>query len=196
MSLLGKMVTKTVEIGIKRAVTKATWKELNERRSTDSLAENCEYANCLIIEEKLLSLTKNIVYDANHNEKYTIMPIVPFVGSSSWKLIDLVGEELGSVCKVPFTPCYAVSIYGKEIGTVTKINSQNLIFETDYINWNVKGNMLQLDYVALDNRGKIVLKVHSAFWSGTNAYVMEYPDARHELLGLLLLMAIALIRSK
>ena len=80
---------------------------------------------------------------------------------------------------------------GKKLGMLRRKMSLKINFDLDVNGWHLDGNLIQNSFSVTDKGGYTVLKISDAF-NSTGIYVLELSNHEHEILGLLLVMAVEL----
>ena len=67
--------------------------------------------------------------------------------------------------------------------------SVKIKLDLSFNGWHLDGNFMQNNFVVTDKNGNQVIKFNAAFFS-RDTYVLEVNNREHEILGLLLVMAV------
>ena len=67
--------------------------------------------------------------------------------------------------------------------------SVKIKLDLSFNGWHLDGNLMQSNFVVTDKNGNQVMKFNDAF-SSRDTYVLEMNNREHEILGLLLVMAV------
>lgn len=131
------------------------------------------------------------VYDESDRKKYAVKTDAITFGYPCIRLFDTEEHEIG---KVELTSkagmgIYTMSLDGKILGTLTRKMSVKIKLDLSFNGWHLDGNLMQSDFVVTDKNGNQVMKFSDAF-SSRDTYVLEMNNHEHEILGLLLVMAV------
>ena len=107
------------------------------------------------------------------------------------RLYDTEEHEIGKVELTSKTGMgtYTMSLDGKKLGTLTRKMSVKIKMDLSFNGWHLDGNLMQSNFVVTDKNGNQVMKFNNAF-SSRDTYVLEMNNREHEILGLLLVMAV------
>ena len=195
MSFLGKMVAKAVGKKIERAAVKGVVNHMENTRSVDALINKSTANYMLFIKKKSMTIKRGfIVYDEFDNEKYVIKTDALSFGYPCIRLYDTEDNEIGKVelSSNTHTTTYEVFLDGRQLGTLIRKASVNIKLDVSFNGWHLDGNFLQNNFVITDRNDNEVIKFNTAF-SSHDTYVLEMNNHEHEILGLLLVMAVELI---
>lgn len=123
-------------------------------------------------------------------------PVYTVEGKLAWghKLViyDAQGEEMGMVREqlLRMMPHFTISIGGREVGEVRqRFHLFRPIYEVDYRDWHVEGDIFGWEYVITDGAGRQVATV-SRRLSWTDAFVLNIADPADALSVLIVVLAI------
>ena len=192
MGFLGKMVAKAV---VKKAETAAIYgvvSHMENTRSVDALVNKSTANYMLFIKKKSMSIKRGFtVYDEFDNKKYVVKTDALTFGYPCIRLYDTEEHEIGKVELTSKTGMgtYTMSLDGKKLGTLTRKMSVKIKLDLSFNGWHLDGNLMQSNFVVTDKNGNQVMKFNDAF-SSRDTYVLEMNNREHEILGLLLVMAV------
>lgn len=106
-------------------------------------------------------------------------------------MYDTKDHEIGKVALTSRTGMgtYTMFLDGKELGTLTRKMSVKLKLDLNFNRWRLGGNLMQNSFTVTDQIGNQILAFNDAF-SVPDTYVLEMNNREHEILGLLLIMAV------
>ena len=111
----------------------------------------------LIIKQQFFTLfDKFDVYDEGDNIVYTVEG--QFALTKTLSVLDHDGNEAAKLTRRFFTilPTFDIEVDGVEIGTIRKeFSLLTPQFDIDYMNWSVKGDILEWDYDVNDENGSL-----------------------------------------
>lgn len=192
MDFLNKLIGKTVVEKAKNAAVLGLINHMEVTRSVDALVNKSTANYILFIKKKSMSVKRAFtVYDKNQNKKYIIKTSSLTFGYPCIHLYDTENQDIGEVVLTSKTGMgtYTISLDGKELGTLTRKISVNVILDLDFNGWHLEGNLMQNTFVVTDRNRNQVMKFNKAF-SDRDTYVLELNNREHEILGLLLVMTV------
>ena len=149
----------------------------------------------LFIKRKPMSIKRSFtVYDESNNKKYIIKTDSLTFGYPCIRLYDVTENEIGRVQLTSKKSVWTYSMYldGKKLGMLRRKMFLKINFDLDVNGWHLDGNLIQNSFSVTDKGGYTVLKISDAF-NSTGIYVLELNNHEHEILGLLLVMAVELV---
>lgn len=194
MGILGRMITKAVLEKIEDAATDSVAEHLQKTHSVDAIVNKSVADYRLFIKRKPMSIKRSFtVYDESNNKKYIIKTDSLTFGYPCIRLYDVTENEIGRVQLTSKKSVWTYSVYldGKKFGRLCRKMSLKINFDLDVNGWHLDGNLIQNSFSVTDKGGYTVLKISDAF-NSTGIYVLELNNHEHEILGLLLVMAVEL----
>lgn len=194
MGFLDKAIQKTVVKKAKNAVMCSVADYMESTRSVDALINKSTANYMLFIKKRSLTLKRGFtVYDEFDNKKYIVSTDVFSLGYPCIRLYDTQENEIGNVELTSKTGMgtYTISLDGKPLGTITRKLSFKIKLDLSLNGWHLEGNFMQNSFTVSDKSGYQVMKFNEAF-SSRDTYVLEMNNREHEILGLLLVMAVEL----
>ena len=192
MSFLGKMVAKTVAKKVESAATHGAVIYMESTHSVDALVNKSAANYMLFIKKKSMSIKRGfVVYDEFDKKKYVVKTDLLTFGYPCIRLYDTEEHEIGAV---KLTSKMGMGIYtmyldDEELGTLTRKMSIKIKLDLDFNGWHLDGNFMQNSFTVIDKNGNQVMKFSAAFTS-RDTYVLEMNNREHEIMGLLLVMAV------
>ena len=192
MSILGKIVAKAVVNKVEKAAMYGVVSHVEKKRSVDALVNKSTANYMLFIKKKSMSIKRGFnVFDEFNNKKYVVKTDSLTFGYPSIRLFDAEEHEIG---KVELTSKTGMGIYtmfldGKKLGTLSRKMSVKIKLDLSFNDWHLDGNFMQNTFTVSDKNGNQVMKFTEAFTS-RDTYVLEINNREHEILGLLLVMAV------
>ncbi len=173
----------------------------NNVNSKETLVNRSKAQYILFAKLRLTTIKRGFfVTDENNEKKYSVKTGFSFLSNQSIKLYDSKGKSIGyvNISKNIITKKkrYKVFTDNKLIGEINRKLSlgMNWDFTIGKERLNVTGNFLRSHYTVLDSMGKTIISIHEAY-EERDTYVIEYFDFQHEVIGLLIMMAIELVHS-
>lgn len=146
----------------------------------------------LYMKQKVFSWKdKFSVMNSYGEDKYYVEGKIISVGKKL-RIYDSAGNELAFVNQkvLSFMPKFFVEIDGQEIAQIKK---KFTLFKPKYIiespGWEVNGDFFAHDYDITEN-GNIVVSIHKKWMSFGDAYELDIPDEKNEVLALACVLAI------
>ena len=147
----------------------------------------------LRIKQRVFSWTDTYdVYDEYGVPRYFVKAEIFALGHHIHVYRKDTGEEVGSIHQRPLTflPKFDIEIAGQMVGTVSKqLTLFRPVYEVDYQNWSVQGDVLEWNYQVLQGSREI-MSIRKQWLSWGDTYVLNCRDSVHELPGLLIVLAI------
>lgn len=198
MGILGgiivKSVAKSAAKGAAKIVGYGVVNHMEKTRSAEAIAEKSELSRLLFIRKKSFSIKRGFtVYDDCDKKIYTVKTDILSFGYPCVRLFDINGQEVGKVEQESKFGMgkYAMFFNDKKLGTISRKGAVKIKLDLDFNGWHLDGNFMQSHFVAVDQNGKTVVKFDDAF--GRETYVLAVDHQGHEVIGLLLLMAVEII---
>lgn len=192
MGFLGKIVAKTVLKKVEDATMYGAVSHMENTRSVEALVNKSNANYMLFIKKKSMSIKRGFaVYDEFDNKKYVVKTDSLTFGYPCIRLYDTDNHEIGKVeltSKVGMGT-YTMSLDGKKLGTLTRKMSVKIKLDLSFNGWHIDGNLMQNNFIVTDKSGDRVMMFNDAF-SFRDTYVLEMNSREHEILGLLLVMAV------
>ncbi len=192
MGILGKIAAKTVVKKVENTAVYGVVSHMENTRSVDALVNKSTANYILFIKKKSMSIKRGFtVYDEFDKKKYVIKTDAMTFGYPCIRLYDTEEHEIGKVelaSKIGIGT-YTISLDGKELGTLTRKMSVKIKLALSFNGWHLDGNFMQNSFTVTDQSGNQVMKFNDAF-SSRDTYVLEMNNREHEILGLLLVMAV------
>lgn len=150
----------------------------------------------LYIKQRIFSWTDRYdVYDEDGNVRYEVRSALFSLGHQIHvydQRREEGSDEVGYIREKPFSlmPTFEIVVDGRVQGVIRKRFSllrEN--YEVDYRHWRVEGDFLGWDYRVMES-GQEIMRICKEFWHWSDTYTLRYADARHEVPGLLLVLAI------
>jgi len=147
----------------------------------------------LLIKQRVFSWTDSYdVYDETGQPRYEVRAEFFTLGHQIHVYEKSTGREVGSIHQrlLTFLPKFEVVVNGQTVGTVCReftLFRQN--YQVDYRGWSVEGDFLGWDY-RVTKAGRTILTISKELLRFGDTYVLRFQDARDELPGLLLVLAI------
>lgn len=198
MGFLGKMVEKAVVKTVEYAAINSVVRHFENTRSVDAIVNRSTANYMLFIRKKCMSIKRGFtVLDELNNIKYVVKKDVLTFGYPCIRLYDTEKHEIG---KVELTSkigmgTYAMYLDGKELGTLSRKISIKIKLDLNFNGWHLDGSYIQNSFTIFDENGNRVIKFNKAF-TPRDTYVLEMNNREHEILGLLLLMAVEIALHK
>ena len=192
MGFLGKIVAKTVLKKVEDAAMYGAVSHMENTRSVEALVNKSNANYMLFIKKRSMSIKRGFaVYDEFNNKKYVIKTDSLTFGYPCIRLYDTDDHEIG---KVELTSkagmgTYTMSLDGKKLGTLTRKMSVKVKLDLSFNDWHINGNLMQNNFIVTDKNGDRVMIFNDVF-SSRDTYVLEMNSREHEILGLLLVMAV------
>ncbi|MCD8018069.1 MAG: hypothetical protein LUF92_00320 [Clostridiales bacterium] len=194
MSLLGNIAKKAVVKTIKKEAEYGFISHVENTRSVDALINKSTANYMLFIKKKSLSIKRGFtVYDELDNKKYIVKTDSLTFGYPCIRLYGTDNHEIGNVelTSKEGMGTYTMALDGKVLGTLRRKMSLKVKLELSFNNWKLEGNFMQNTFTVTDKSGNVVIKFDDAF-SYRDTYVLEINNREHEIIGLLLVMAVEL----
>lgn len=194
MGFLGKMIAKAVVEKIEDVALYNVADHMSKTHSVEAIVGKSTAEYRMFIKKKCVSIKRGFtVYDESNNKKYLVKTDAITFGYPCVRLFDIDNNEIG---KVQLTSKKGMGIYtmyldGKEIGTLNRKVSVKVNFDLNFNGWHLAGNLLQNSFIVTDKNDYLVMKISDAF-NSKDTYVLELNNHEHEILGLLLVMAVEL----
>ena len=159
---------------------------------------NSQYNNTLIIEKKTIALNRSfVISDENRKKKYKVKTNSFTFGHPSMSLLDMKDHEIG---KVVFASkwgkdSYSLYLEGEKIGALTLKSLSKYRLELNNSFMFVAGNFMQNRFHVEDSSGSEIMQFSEAY-SGVDTYVLGIKYKEHEIIGIMIVMAIDLEQSK
>ena len=146
----------------------------------------------LLIKQRVFSWTDTYdVYDESGNVKYFVKAEFLTLGHRI-HVYDVNGNEVGMIREKVMTllPIFEIEINGVKLGRIEKqFTFFKPKYEIDFNGWRVEGDFLGWDYDVYSGCSSVVHITKEWFhWGDT--YVLDFVDAKDELMGLLVVIAI------
>ncbi len=192
MGFLGKIVAKTVLKKVEDAAVYGAVSHMENTRSVEALVNKSNANYMLFIKKRSMSIKRGFaVYDEFNNKRYVVKTDSLTFGYPCIRLYDTDDHEIG---KVELTSkagmgTYTMSLDGKKLGTLTRKMSVKVKLDLSFNDWHINGNLMQNNFIVTDKNGDRVMIFNDAF-SSRDTYVLEMNSREHEILGLLLVMAV------
>lgn len=194
MGFIDKAIQKTIVKKAKNAVMYGVADYMENTRSVSALINESTANYMLFIKKKSLSLKRGFtVCDEFDNKKYVVSTDAFSFGYPCIRLYDTQENEIGNVeltSKIGMGT-YTISLDGKTLGTLTRKLSLKIKLDLSFNGWHMEGNFMQNSFTVTDKSGHQIMKFNEAF-SSRDTYVLEMNNREHEILGLLLVMAVEL----
>ncbi len=147
----------------------------------------------LLIRQRVFSWTDSYdIYDQFGSPRYEVRAEFFSLGHQIHVYEKDTGREIGSIHEklLTFLPQFEVRIGGRVFGTVRKeFTFFRPKYQVDFLGWQVDGDFLGWDYRVTQN-GRHVLSISKEPLHWSDTYVLDIPDPRDEINGLLLVLAI------
>ncbi len=192
MGVLGKMIAKVVLEKIEDAATNTVAEHLENTHSVDAIVNKSAADYRLFIKKKRVAIKRGFsIYDESNNKKYIIATDSLTFGYPCIRLFDIAEKEIGRVQLTSKKGMGTYSMYldGKKLGTLKRKMSLKIDFDLDFNGWHLDGNYMQNRFTVIDKNGYTVLRISDAF-NSQGIYVLELNNHEHEILGVLLVMAV------
>ncbi len=192
MGFLEKIVAKTVLKKVGDAAMYGAVSHMENTRSVEALVNKSNANYMLFIKKKSMSIKRGFaVYDEFDNKKYVVKTDSLTFGYPCIRLYDTDDHEIGKVELTSKTGMgtYTMSLDGKKLGTLTRKMSVKIKLDLSFNGWHIDGNLMQNNFIVTDKSGDRVMMFNDAF-SSRDTYVLEMNSREHEILGLLLVMAV------
>lgn len=159
-------------------------------------------STCLFIQKKSIRKDNFCIYDRDQNVKYYVQGKKSSdKGKVNLLLLNEYSMPVGTVKKTFISyrkplfhesnPAdYAIEIGGRLVATLkTKLSATQENYEIEPYGWIVKGSILKWDFTVKDREYEIV---HISKRKGYDdpTYILDFPYKQHELIGLLIVLAI------
>ena len=146
----------------------------------------------LIIKQQFFTIfDKFDVYDEGDNIVYTVEG--QFALTKTLSVLDHDGNEAAKLTRRFFTilPTFDIEVDGVEVGTIRKeFSLLTPQFDIDYMNWSVKGDILEWDYDVNDENGSLIAHISKEILNLTDTYCIDVEDDKNALHVLMLVLAI------
>ena len=195
MGFLGNRVAKAVVKKLETAAMYDVVNHMENTRSVDALVNKSTANYMLFIKKKSISIKRGFtVYDEINKKKYLVKTDALTFGYPCIRLYDTEEHEIGKVELTSKTGMgtYTMSLDGKMLGTLTRKMSAKIKLDLSFNGWHLDGNLMQNSFVVTDKNENQVMKFNDAFAS-RDTYVLEMDNREHEILGLLLVMAVEIV---
>ena len=192
MSILGKIVAKAVVNKVAETAMSSVVSHEKEKRSVDALVNKSTANHMLFIKKKSMSIKRGFnVFDEFDNKKYIVKTDSLTFGYPCIRLYDTKEHEIGNVELTSKTGMgtYTMFLDGKKLGTLSRKMSVKIKLDLSFNGWRLDGDFMQNTFTVSDKSGNHVMKFTDAFTS-RDTYVLEINNREHEILGLLLVMAV------
>lgn len=194
MGFLGKMVTKAVVKKVENEVMSGVVEHMENTRSVDALVNKSTAKYMLFIKKKSFSIKRGFkVFDEYDNVKYVVKTDAITFGYPCIRLYDTESNEIGKVelASKAGMGTYILSLDGRKLGTLTRKTSFKIKLDLSFNGWHIEGNFMHNNFTVTDAEGNQVMMFNDAF-SSRDTYVLELNSREHEIMGLLLVMAVEL----
>lgn len=195
MSSLKKTIAKFVAEKVENTAIYGAVKHVENTRSVGALVNKSTANYMLFIKRRSVSIKRGFtVYDEFDNKKYVIKTDSLTFGYPCIRLYDTENHEIGNVELASKTGMgtYTMSLDGKKIGTLTRKMSVKIQLDLSCNGWHLNSNLMQSNFVVTDKTGNQVMMFNRAL-SSHDTCVLEMNNREHEIMGLLLVMAVEII---
>jgi uncharacterized protein YxjI len=195
MGFLEKMVAKIATEKIKTSTMRGVVGYMNDTYSVNALVNKSTANHMLFIKKKSMSIKRGFtVYDKLDNKKYVVKTEALTFGYPCIRLYDTEDCEIG---KVELTSkksmgTYSMILDGKTLGTITRKMSVKIKLTLSFNGWHLDSDFFQNNFIVTDRSGNRVMEFSKAY-SAQDTYVLEMNSKEHEIIGLLLVMAVEII---
>lgn len=195
VGFLGKMVAKAVARKVETAVVYGVDNYMEKTRSVNALINKSTANYMLIIKKKSMSAKRDFtVYDEFNNKKYEVKTDALTFGHPCIRLYDIEDHEIGKVKLASKTGMrtYTLFLNDEKIGTITQRLSVKIKLDLNFNGWHLDGNLIKSNFAVTDRNGNQIMKLSDAF-SSRETYVLEMNNREHEIVALLLVMAVEIV---
>ena len=106
--------------------------------------------------------------------------------------LDIGSHELGKIIldsNSSLDPYATIYLEGKKLGKINRKLSVRIKLSLSFNNWSLVGNLMQDSFTVTDEHDNTIMKLNIAF-NSKGTYVLEINNQEHEILSLLLAMAV------
>ena len=195
MGFLGKMVAKAVTRKVETAVVYGVDNYMEKTRSVNAFINKSTANYILIIKKKSMSAKRDLtVYDEFNNKKYEVKTDALTFGHPCIRLYDIEDHEIGKVKLTSKTGMgtYAMFLGSEKLGTISRRTSIKIRLDLNFNGWQLDGNFIKSNFAVTDRNGNQIMKLSDAY-SSRETYVLEMNSREHEIVALLLVMAVELV---
>ncbi len=147
----------------------------------------------LRIRQRVFAMTDTYdVFDENGEARYYVREEFFSFGHQIHVYDKRTDSEVGGIFQRLFSlrPRFDIEVNGQTVGTITKkLTMFRPRYKVDYRGWEVEGNIFQWDYTVREH-GREIMSISKELLTWGDTYILHYDDASHEILGLLLVIAI------
>lgn len=193
MGLVEKILKKSLVKNVKNAAMHEVISYMDATRSIDSITQKSTSTYILFIRKKKYSSQRNFtVTDQHDKERYNIKSIFPVFQRPRICLYDIESHELGKIIldsNSSLDPYATIYLEGKKLGKINRKLSVRIKLSLSFNNWSLVGNLMQDSFTVTDEHDNTIMKLNIAF-NSKGTYVLEINNQEHEILSLLLAMAV------
>lgn len=196
MNLIEKILAKAITEKVRTAAVLTISDHMESTHSVDALINKSTSNNILVMKRRSNSFKHGFtVFDGFNNKKYIVKPDFLSFGRPCIRLYDIKNDEIGKVGLTSNTGMgtYTISLDGKVLGTVTRKVSLKMKLELNLNGWHMDGDFLYDNITVTDINGNQIMKSNKAFSASRESYVIQMANRQHEIICLLLIMAVEII---
>ena len=146
----------------------------------------------LLIKQRVFSWgSKYDIYDEDNQVRYEVRGEV-FSWGHKIHVYDAYENEIGMIRQklLNLTPTFEIDVQGRTLGKIKKrFTLFHPSYDIDFNGWEVDGDFWGWDYNVYDG-GQAILNISKVLFQWGDTYVIDIPNSDHELMGMMLVIAI------